>query len=52
MQLSIVSTQTMSSREIAQLIEKQHSHIKISAERLEEKGVIGTPLRARVHSQR
>ena len=42
MQLSIVSTQTMSSREIAQLIEKQHSHIKISAERLEEKGVIGT----------
>ena len=33
---------TMSSREIAQLIEKQHSNIKISAERLAEAGVIGT----------
>ena len=33
---------TMSSREIADLIEKQHSHIKVSAERLAEKGVIGT----------
>lgn len=32
----------MSSREIAELLEKQHSHIKISAERLAEKGVIGT----------
>ena len=32
----------MSSREIAELIDKQHSHIKISAERLAEKGVIGT----------
>ena len=42
MQLSIVSTQTMSSREIAQLIEKQHPNIKISAERLAASGVIGT----------
>lgn len=33
---------TMSSREIADLLEKQHSHLKISAERLAEKGVIGT----------
>lgn len=33
---------TMTSREIADLIEKQHSHIKVSAERLAEKGVIGT----------
>ena len=41
MQLSIVSTQTVSSREIAQLIEKQHSNIKISAERLAASGVIG-----------
>lgn len=31
---------TMSSREIAELLEKQHSNIKISAERLAEKGVI------------
>ena len=34
--------QTMSTREIAVLVEKQHSNIKISAERLTEKGVIGT----------
>lgn len=34
--------QTMSTREIAGLIEKQHSHIKVSAERLAYKGVIGT----------
>lgn len=33
---------TMSSREIAELVGKQHSNIKISAERLAEKGVIGT----------
>lgn len=33
---------TMSSREIAELVEKQHSNIKISAERLAEKAVIGT----------
>jgi phage antirepressor YoqD-like protein len=32
----------MSSREIAELLEKQHSHIKVSAERLAEKSVIGT----------
>ena len=32
----------MSTREIAELLEKQHSNIKISAERLAEKGVIGT----------
>lgn len=33
---------TMTSREIADLIGKQHSNIKISAERLAESGVIGT----------
>lgn len=33
---------TMTSREIAELIEKQHSNIKISAERLSSAGVIGT----------
>lgn len=33
---------TMSSREIADLLGKQHSHLKISAERLAERGVIGT----------
>lgn len=33
----------MSSREIAELIEKQHNHIKVSADRLAAKGVIGTP---------
>lgn len=32
----------MSSRKIAELIEKQHGNIKISAERLSEKGIIGT----------
>lgn len=37
-----IPSMTMRSREIATLIEKQHSHIKISAERLAEKGVIGT----------
>ena len=31
---------TMSSREIAELLEKQHTNIKISAQRLAEKGVI------------
>ena len=36
------AVKTMSSREIAQLIEKQHSNIKISAERLSASGVIGT----------
>lgn len=34
---------TMSSREIAELIDKQHNHIKVSADRLAAKGVIGTP---------
>lgn len=33
---------TMTSREIAELLEKQHSNIKVSAERLAEKGVIST----------
>ncbi len=33
---------TMTTREVADLIEKPHSNIKISAERLSEKGVIGT----------
>ena len=33
---------TMSSREIADLLDKQHGNIKISAERLADKGVIGT----------
>lgn len=40
MQLTIGKQQTMSTREIAQLIEKLHSNIKISAERLAERGVI------------
>lgn len=42
MNLIAISVNTMSSREIAELVEKQHSNIKISAERLAEKGVIGT----------
>lgn len=33
---------TMTTREVADLIEKQHANIKISAERLSEKGIIGT----------
>lgn len=37
-----IAIKTMSTREIADLIEKQHANIKISAERLSEKGVIGT----------
>lgn len=41
MKLSTIGQQaTMSSREIASLVEKQHSNIKISAERLAERGVI------------
>lgn len=39
---SSTTVQTMTSREIADLLEKQHANIKISAERLAEKGVIGT----------
>ena len=35
-------TLTMGSREIAKLIDKDHSNIKISAERLAEKGIIST----------
>ena len=42
-QLTNASTNlTMSTREIAKLIGKQHSNIKISAERLSTSGVIGT----------
>ena len=37
-----IRTTTMSSREIADLLGKQHSNIKISAERLAESGLIGT----------
>lgn len=39
---SAQQTLTMTTREIAALIEKQHSNIKISAERLAASGVIGT----------
>ena len=46
MQISTIANNNdnlmMSSREIADLIEKQHSNIKISAERLSASGVIGT----------
>lgn len=34
---------TMSTREIAELIEKRHDHIKVSADRLAAKGLIGAP---------
>jgi phage regulator Rha-like protein len=37
------SKNTMSSREIAELIEKRHDNIKVSADRLVEKGIISTP---------
>lgn len=37
------SNLTMSSREIAELLEKRHDNIKVSADRLAERGVIGTP---------
>lgn len=40
---SVGAPVTMSSREIAELVGKQHSNIKISADRLSEKGVIGAP---------
>ena len=42
MTMAQVATLTMSSREIAEVLGKQHSHIKVSAERLAEKGAIGT----------
>lgn len=43
MQIATIGhTATMSTREIAQLIEKQHNHIKVSTDRLASKGVIGT----------
>ena len=43
MQLQTVSSQlTMSTREIAELLGKAHSNIKISAERMQATGVIGT----------
>jgi phage antirepressor YoqD-like protein len=38
--MNVTAPLTMSSREIAALLEKQHGNIKISAERLAEKGVI------------
>ena len=38
----VTTSLTMTSREIADLVGKQHSNIKISADRLSEKGVIGT----------
>lgn len=38
----ITQSPTMSTREVADLIGKQHSNIKISAERLAASGVIGT----------
>ena len=34
---------TMSSPEIAELLEKRHDIIKVSADRLAERGIIGTP---------
>lgn len=40
--ISTVNPVTMTSREIAELLEKQHANIKISAERLADRGVIGT----------
>lgn len=41
--MELITTQpTMTTREVADLIEKQHSNIKISAERLSASGVIGT----------
>jgi hypothetical protein len=41
MQISTAAQRTMSTREIAELLEKQHSHIKVSAERLAQKGIFG-----------
>lgn len=41
-QLVLSAQLTMGTREIAEMLGKQHSNIKISAERLAESGVIGT----------
>jgi phage regulator Rha-like protein len=40
--MNLNKSQTMSSREIADLLEKQHANIKISIERLSKSGVNGT----------
>lgn len=42
-QLSINTQQTMSSREIADLVESRHDHVKTSIERLYKSGVIQRP---------
>ncbi|MGL4518061.1 MAG: phage antirepressor KilAC domain-containing protein [Shewanella sp.] len=48
----ITATQlTMSTREIAQLLGKHHSNVKISAERLAEKGIIALQDTPYVHEQ-
>lgn len=41
-QLVLSAQLTMGTREIAEMLGKKHSNIKISAERLAESGVIGT----------
>jgi phage antirepressor YoqD-like protein len=44
MQIATIGNQpTMSTREIAELLEKRHDNIKLSAERLSARGVIGSP---------
>lgn len=39
----VVPSQTMSSREIAELVESRHDNVKVSIERLAERGVIRLP---------